>query len=229
MKSLLDNIIWHSLTDHQRHFAVGSGGARRYAQGFSPIVGFADPDNPCFDDLVPHLAVGEHVYCERWKGRAPTGWQLVEERLMRKLIWEAPAPDHAVGTDAQPLRAEHAPQALALAELTQPGPFGLRTIELGEYYGYFVGERLVAMAGERMHAGRLREISGVCTHPDFLGRGYARELMLKLLRIQLRRGQLPFLHVMSDNHRALSLYRRMGFSDYREVVVRVICRTDLAR
>ncbi len=48
--------------------------------------------------------------------------------------------------------------------------------------------------------------------------------MLKLLRIELQRGQLPFLHVMSDNQRALALYRGMGFSDYSEVVVRVVER-----
>lgn len=224
MKALLDNIIWHSLTDRQQCFAEGAGGARRYAHGFSPIAGFADPDDPRLDDLAPYLAPGEHLYCERWKGRAPSGWRVHDERLMRKLVWEAPMPERDEAPEARALGAEHAQQALALAELTQPGPFGPRTIELGDYYGYFEGDRLVAMAGERMHAQRLREISGVCTHPDFLGRGYARKLMLKLLRNELQRGQLPFLHVMSDNPRALSLYRRMGFSYYREVVVRVISR-----
>ena len=49
--------------------------------------------------------------------------------------------------------------------------------------------------------------------------------MLKLVQRELGRGQIPFLHVMSHNQRALTLYRRMGFVDYREVVVRVIART----
>ena len=31
-----------------------------------------------------------------------------------------------------------------------------------------------------MAATGLREISGVCTHPDYQGRGYARRLMTKL-------------------------------------------------
>lgn len=224
MTTLLDNIIWHSLIGHQRDFAQGQGGARRYAPGFSAIAGFADPDNPQLDELAPFVSPGEQFYCERWCGPAPEGWAVVQERRMRKLIWEAPMPaDEAA--DARPLGLEHAAQAVALAELTKPGPFGPRTIEMGEYYGYFEGDQLIAMAGERMHAGTLREISGVCTHPDHLGRGYARRLMLKLLRIELQRGQLPFLHVMSDNERALALYRGMGFSDYREVVVRVVERT----
>jgi predicted GNAT family acetyltransferase len=80
----------------------------------------------------------------------------------------------------------------------------------------------MAMAGERMSAGALREISGVCTHPDFQGRGLARRLAAKLIRRQLQRGETPFLHVMRDNESAHGLYQRMGFRDHCETVVRVI-------
>ena len=38
---------------------------------------------------------------------------------------------------------------------TNPGPFGIRTIELGEYFGVFDGAQLVAMAGSS--AGRTRQ------------------------------------------------------------------------
>jgi predicted GNAT family acetyltransferase len=108
--------------------------------------------------------------------------------------------------------------------LTQPGPFGPRTIELGDYVGAFEGERLVAMAGERAEAGPFREISGVCTHPDAQGRGWARRLMQTVIARQLQRGQTPFLHVMRENTLARQLYQRMGFHDHCETVVRVISR-----
>jgi predicted GNAT family acetyltransferase len=78
------------------------------------------------------------------------------------------------------------------------------------------------MAGERLHAGTFHEISGVCTHPDFQGRGLARRLMTHLIRRQMLRGDTPFLHVMRDNVGAHQLYQRMGFRDNRESVVRVI-------
>ncbi|MCB1598767.1 MAG: GNAT family N-acetyltransferase [Xanthomonadales bacterium] len=224
MKHLLDNIIWNSLSGPQQGFSVGTSRARRYTRGFSPIVGFADPDHPHFPDLLPYCEPDEHFYVERWAGTAPEGWQIDVESRMRKMIWEGPTPETDEAPDAIALGVEHAVQAMALAQLTQPGPFGLRTIELGEYYGYFEGSRLIAMAGERMHAGTLREISGVCTHPDFQGRGHARRLMRKLIRIQMQRGQTPFLHVMSANTGAHALYVKMGFVDYREVVVRVISR-----
>ena len=78
------------------------------------------------------------------------------------------------------------------------------------------------MAGERLHAGPYREVSGVCTHPDYQGRGLARRLSEKIVRLQMQRGQLPFLHVISTNETAHSLYERMGFRDYKETVVRVV-------
>jgi predicted GNAT family acetyltransferase len=81
------------------------------------------------------------------------------------------------------------------------------------------------MAGERFHAGTLREISGVCTHPDFQGRGLARRLVEMLLRIELARGEAPFLHVMTDNHLARRVYERMGFRRIQDCVVRVLSRT----
>jgi ribosomal protein S18 acetylase RimI-like enzyme len=224
IKQLLDNITWHALVGPHAKYAVGMQGARRYAQGFSPIVGFAEPAQPDFAALAPFCEAGEHFYCEGWAGVAPAGWRIDSETSMFKLLWEAGMPATDEAPDAIALGREHASQALELATLTRPGPFGFRTVELGEYFGYFSGQRLVAMAGERMHAATLREISGVCTHPDFQGRGLARQLMLKLVRRQMQRCETPFLHVMRENTGALRLYERLGFRSYRETVVRVISR-----
>lgn len=222
MKQLLDNIMWNALSGPHARYSAGADDARRYAAGFSPLIGFANPESPNFGALAAHCQRGESFYCDGWSGAAPAGWRVDFESTMFKMVWEAPAPASDEAADAVALGAGHVPQALELAALTKPGPFGPRTIELGEYFGYFEGAALVAMAGERMHAGTLREISGVCTHPDFQGRGLARRLMLKLIRRQLQRGETPFLHVMRDNTGARQLYERMGFRSYRESVVRVV-------
>ena len=224
MRRLLDNIVWHTLAGPHARYAAGTGGARRYAAGFSPIVGFEDPLRPDFDALVPFCAPGEHFYSDGWSGAAPPGWGIDLESTMLKMVWEGGAPEHDTAAGARRLGREHAAQAMALATLTRPGPFGPRTVELGEYLGIFDGDRLVAMAGERMCAARLREISGVCTHPEYQGRGHARALVTGLVRRQVQRGETPFLHVMRDNAGAIGLYERMGFRTYRESVVRVLSR-----
>ena len=222
MISLLDNIVWHALSGAQARFAQGAGAARRYTRGFSPIVGFADQARPDFAALAPFCGPDEHFYCDGWSGTAPLGWRVEAETTMFKMVWDRPPPGRDEAPDALPLAPAHHGQALALATLTKPGPFGPRTPELGEYFGIFDGERLIAMAGERMQAGTLREVSGVCTHPEAQGRGLARRLMEKLVFRQMRRGETPFLHVMSGNANARELYARMGFRDYREAVVRVV-------
>ena len=216
--------MWNCLTGPHAKFATGSGAVRRYAPGFSPIVGCENPEHPDFATLQEFTEPGDSFYFDVWSGAAPAGWQIDKEARMFKMIWEAPAPADDAAPDAVPLRPEHFAQAVELARLTNPGPFGIRTPELGEYFGFFDGDKLVAMAGERMCAGDLHEVSGICTHPDFQGRGLARKLTLKLVRRQMQRGKTPFLHVMSHNAPARALYEKMGFRNYRETLVRVATR-----
>jgi ribosomal protein S18 acetylase RimI-like enzyme len=225
MATLLDNIMWNCMSGPHAVFATGEGDVRRYAPGFSPIIGCRDPERPDFDTLSNYCQPGESLYIDIWSGEAPDGWRIEKQAHMFKMLWQAPMPAEDAAPDAIPLRAEHASQAVELATLTNPGPFGIRTPELGEYFGYFDGGRLVAMAGERMCAGDLHEISGICTLPDFQGRGLARKLTLKLVRRQLQRGKTPFLHVMAHNAPARALYAKLGFRDYRETLVRVVQKT----
>jgi GNAT superfamily N-acetyltransferase len=225
MDPRLTNIFWTCLAGPHAHFAVGSGGARRYADGFSPIVGFADPQAPDFGALAAHCAPGAAFYCEGWSGSAPAGWRIEVEAAMVRMLWQGNLPPTDEAPEARPLGPEHVEQACALAALTRPGPFGPRTVELGEYFGCFDGDRLLAMAGERTTAPGLREISGVCTHPDAQGRGLARRLMRKLIRREMLRGETPYLHVMSGNTGARQLYARMGFAEDGETPVRVIVRS----
>jgi len=225
VKQLLDNITWHSLSGDQARFSTGTATSRRYARGFSPILGFAEPAHPDFKALTPFCDPGEHFYTDGVTAAPPFGWTVDAEKAMHKMLWEGADPRQDEAPEAVPLQAHHAPEAFALATLTRPGPFGIRTIELGEYFGIFEDGRLIAMAGERMCAAPLREISGVCTHPDAQGRGLARRLMRKLILRQLQRGETPFLHVMTDNPGAYGLYQRMGFRTCRTSVVRVMARS----
>lgn len=224
MYPLLDNIMWNCLSGPHARFAAGAGDVRRYAPGFSPIVGCRETQKPDFAALADYCQVGESFYFDSWSGSAPVGWQIDRETTMTKMVWDAPIPAEDAAPDAVPLQPEQFALAEELARLTNPGPFGPRTPELGEYFAYFDGQRLIALAGERMCAGNLHEVSGICTHPDFQGRGLAKRLTLKLVRRQMLRGKTPFLHVMSHNVAAHRLYEKAGFRDYLETVVRVVTR-----
>ena len=151
--SILDNIAWHTLCEHHVRYSAGTAGARRYASGFSPIIGFPDPRKPDFRALSPFCDPDEHFYFDGWTGKAPAGWSVDAESALVRMIWAGDAPIADEAHDAMPLGLEHAAQALELTALARPGPFGPRTLELGAYYGHFDGDRLVAMAGERMFIG----------------------------------------------------------------------------
>jgi predicted GNAT family acetyltransferase len=85
------------------------------------------------------------------------------------------------------------------------------TIQMGSYFGIRASDgRLVAMAGERLQSTAFTEISAVCTHPEFRGRGYARGLTTFLAAQMLAVGKTPFLHVKSENG-AKVVYQKLGF------------------
>ena len=74
---------------------------------------------------------GDSFYFDIWSGPAPAGWRIDKEAHMFKMVWEAPMPAEDAAPDAVLLRPEHFEQAVQLARLTNPGPFGIRTPELG--------------------------------------------------------------------------------------------------
>jgi ribosomal protein S18 acetylase RimI-like enzyme len=220
----LANLFWRAFTGTQAHLATGNDRGRRYLPGFPPIIAFADPAKPDFDSLADLCEPGVRFYIAEWKGAAPQGWKMEIDTMMCAMILDDRARRVNLPKDILRLGDEHVAQMVALAAQTKPGPFAQRPMEIGEWYGILDGARLVAMAGERAADGAFREISGVCTLPEYQGRGYARVLTERVIQSQLARGLAPFLHVASANARARALYERMGFVVDQEVAMRVVTR-----
>ena len=114
---------------------------------------------------------------------------------------------------------------LELATLTRPGPFLPRTHELGSFVGIRSSGKLVAMAGERLKVPGFTEISGVCTDPDFRGRGYAGILSRIVATRISERGETPFLHAWASNAAAIRLYEELGFRHRQMMSVTVLKRS----
>lgn len=123
------------------------------------------------------------------------------------------------------LTEEHVSQMLSLTKLTNPGPFAPRTIDFGHYRGIFEGDQLAAMAGQRLYAFNYAEVSAVCTHPDHTGKGYARQLLIHQINRITASGDIPYLHVRSDNDRAIKVYESLGFVTRCNVWFYVIKKT----
>src|SRR5579875_3240948 len=110
MAHLLDNIFWNTLSGMHAHLSAGTDTARRYAPGFSPIVGFPDPRQPDFAALAPFCEAVEHFYCDAWSGPAPAGWRIEAESTMYRMVWDGVTPERDEAPDAIPLGKEHAEQ-----------------------------------------------------------------------------------------------------------------------
>jgi predicted GNAT family acetyltransferase len=132
----------------------------------------------------------------------------------------------ANGIDIVTLGVDNVPAMIELTTLTKPGPFSARTHELGTFLGVRVDGQLVAMAGERMKPARYTEITAVCVHPSHRGRGYGQILLAAVSRQIVSRGEIPFLHVFTNNHSAIALYRRQGMEIRRRLHVTVLKREE---
>ena len=208
----LDNPFWSSLTTRHAHIAQGGTLARRYPAAISPLTGLPGALPANVAALQALVEVGDDMaIVGPFVPTLPRNWKTLYESQVTQMIRvdRAPLPEGDVG--ASILGAADVAEMLALVEVTKPGPFRPRTIELGTYLGIREGGRLVAMAGERTWVGDFREVSAICTHPDAQGRGYARALVGRVINRMLRASETPILHVESSNLRAIDIYLALGF------------------
>ena len=208
----LDQPIWSALTTTQRAFALEAAGILRYPPEVGPFVAAREAtpaDDGALQSLIDRSEPSVMIQAE-----APVlsaAYEILTARKLEQMVGPAltgPAPR----AEFRRLGLAEVPAMIALVELTKPGPFGLRTQELGTYLGLFDGPRLIAMAGERMHLDGFTEISAVCVHPDHRGRGHSRTLITALSQAITARGETPFLHVLSENLPAIAVYLDLGFT-----------------
>jgi ribosomal protein S18 acetylase RimI-like enzyme len=209
---VLDNLVWHALTTSHQRFAEGNGPVRRYDPDVTSFVAINDTGPDAWKALEDLVGPGRIIVLVRSGGiDPPADWTRIGAGFGNQMIADRLVPRPEIADTIEPLTSEHVPQMLALVEVTQPGPFRPRTIELGHYFGVFVGGRLVAMAGERLQTPEFTEVSAVCTHPQARGRGLASALTHHVASGIVDRGQTPILHVAQTNVDAQRVYERLGF------------------
>ena len=155
----------------------------------------------------------------------PGQWQILVKKPLLQMVYLHKVPP-APRVESVELSEKDVPAMLSLTALTEPGPFLSRTIEFGNYQGIFEGEQLVAMAGQRLQATPHIEISAVCTHPNHLGKGYARMLVNNQIHDIREKSGIPFLHVLPENTAACRLYLKLGFEVRKEMLCYVLEKAD---
>lgn len=222
--TILDNPAWHALNGPQAHLAKISGGGARYLPEVVPFAAVASPDAESARQLDGLLGPGDTFFLIGELPPPAAGWTVRSQLPCLQMISEHPleAPGPAISiTDLTPAEAR---ELYDLVQLVQPGYFMPETGRMGRYTGIREDGRLVAVAGERMRLNGLTELSAICTHPDYTGRGYAGHLVAGLVHRQRAEGITPFLHVAGHNLRAIRLYEKLGFCTRREITFTLLSR-----
>jgi predicted GNAT family acetyltransferase len=217
---LLDQPARSALSGRHARFAIVRGTARRYHPAYGVFASIEDRSEASFAALAALVAEhGDVALLEADAPAATSGLAVVSQDVGVQMIAHQLRPSAPAGLAVTPLGDADAPDMLALATLTEPGPFFEKTHRLGDFVGVRAGGQLVAMAGERMKPDGFTEVSGVCTHPDHRRRGYAATLMRHVAARILARGETPFLHAYATNHAAIALHQRLGFTLRREILM----------
>ena len=224
MKHLLDRPVWSALGTRHTSLAEGGTLARRYPASIAP---FAATENESKESLqaLAELASADETLLLLMADPivAPRYFVTVTAASAVQMIADNRLV-HITDERIEQLSQADAVEMLELATLTKPGPFSLRALDLGDFWGIKMNGRLVAMAGERMKQPGYTELSGVCTHPDVRGNGLGRLLSLYVADKIFARGDQPYLHAYETNRSAITLYESIGFRLRSSMNVAVICR-----
>ena len=221
----LDRPVWRALTSRQSALALGDARAMRLDPAYGLFAAAADMEADslaALGRLLPDDGVVWSVEAE--EPPPPPGGGVVQRAAVNQMVAIDLRPPQASTVEIVPLGEADAAEMRALAHLTEPGPFFERTHQLGDFIGVRQGGVLAAMAGERLMPEGFTEVSGVCTHPDHRGKGYAAILTHAVARAIQDRGETPFLHVYAGNAAAITVYERLGFRLRKVMAMSVLAR-----
>jgi len=217
-----------ALRTTHRGFAMVAGLASKYPADVTPFAAIEDGSREALRDLFELMNPGEATYVVSEVPLAFEGLQCRGPLAVKQMTYPQARPLPSIaemdGVRIEPLSCANAAEMVELTSIAFPGFFRFCTCELGSYYGIRSAGRLVAMCGERMAIRDYREISGLCTHPEFRGRGYAAVLMMQLMRDHREAGIKSYLHVSRNNANAIALYERMGFEPRGEFALYLLTR-----
>jgi len=223
----LDNPVWEALCSQQKHFNKGNEILKYFPANVSPFVGLQHWDANDLQQLNHHLPIDRSFSVMITKEvQVPANFETIFTIPLYQLCCPVLKPFNHPAIVFRKLNNFDIPQMLELTEMTKPGPFYERTIDFGNYVGIFHNDQLIAMAGERLKVNGYTEVSAICTHPDFLGKGYASFLLSKISEQIIQEENIPFLHVKQDNSRAIEVYKKLGFQIRSDVYFAVFKKAD---
>lgn len=214
MEHILDKFVWNAMNTGNKQLTIGTNGVKIFPKTISPFAGMEHTTSESFDRLSSLIDTNQErkfILFTIKKIDIPKNWKVINKLEIDQMVCEKQLGGFDKPTSIVPLTLDNVDEMMILTKLTNPGPFEKETLLFGNYEGIFIDGRLAAMAGQRLHPKPYAEISAVCTHPDFHGRGFATQLIKSQIRRIHSQSEIPFLHVFPENTTAISVYEKLGF------------------
>ncbi len=213
----LDNPVWHSLTETHQAFAMVYDHIKFYHPDYCPFGGFINPENIA-EPIDEYAQLTGNFFIIGQKPTISDKVILKNELICLQMIIREKI-DYNVQDEIVELKEEHLDDLLALVKLVYPEYFKKKTASLGNYFGIYKHNQLVAITGERMQMNDCIEVSAVITHPDHTGKGYAKQLVTHTVNKIISQNKIAFLHVAESNTGAIGLYKKLDFYTRKKISV----------
>ncbi|MDR6844872.1 GNAT family N-acetyltransferase [Flavobacterium granuli] len=220
----LDNPVWHSVSETHRDYGIDYGTIKFYHPDYCPFGGIVALDN--IEQYISEYAkLASNFFIIGQRPIIPESLKLNNELICLQMIIHDKIEGN-IEDEIVKLEEEHLDDLLGLVKIVYPEYFKKKTSSLGNYYGIYKNNQLVAVTGERMQMDEYTEVSAVITHPEHTGKGYAKQLVTHTANAIFAKNKTPFLHVAESNIGAIKLYEKLGFETRAKISVWNIVKTD---
>ena len=212
----LDNPIWYSLNETHKDFAIDYNGIKFYHPEYCPFGGFIKPDTT-ESGIDTYALLTNDFYVVGDRPIFNDKVQLKKELVCNQMILDKKIDLEITEQITELQTTKQKNDLFELVNLDQPGYFKSKTTDLGNYYGIYKENKLIAVTGERMKMNGSTEVSAIVTHPEHIGKGYAKQLVTYTINKIFSEDKNPYLHFADTNIRAIRLYEKLGFWTRRKI------------
>ncbi|CAM2995246.1 GNAT family N-acetyltransferase [Flavobacterium frigoris] len=220
----LDNPVWHSLSESHKEYAITYDDTQFYDPEYCPF-GATLNTKKSSNAIAQYSNLSDNFFIVGEKPEIPATLKIANELVCLQMMIREPIDIPIIDTIIK-LEENHREDLLGLVKIVYPEYFKSKTATLGNYYGIYKDSQLVAVTGERMQMNTFIEVSAVITHPNYLGKGYAKQLVAHTANTILNQNKTAFLHVYEKNFGAIKLYEKLGFETRRKISFWNITRNE---
>ncbi|KIC02316.1 acetyltransferase [Flavobacterium sp. JRM] len=212
----LDNPAWYSLSETHQEFSINYNNIKFYNPDYCPFGGFIILEN-ISESIDEYSKLTDGFFIVGEKPQLSDQLELKNELICLQMIIHDRIDVEIKENIVALTTSQHIDALFELVSLVQPGYFKRKTALLGNYFGIFKDDKLIAVTGERMKMDDSTEVSAIVTHPEYTGQGYAKQLITHAVNNIFDQNKTPYLHVVESNISAIKLYEKLGFSTRRKM------------